>query len=165
MKSITILVAFLVFSTFIKAQSQKVKILNLDTLSGGFLLENDYRLNSQNDIILRPPSIIWQPFGNKLKLGYKKGLFLFGDSLSLGFYKDRIHTCGYDVIGSQKFQKLLFRTVSGGSDKVSIEGYQFLALKASIVVGCLGNQEVPVMWKQNKIKLEKIPLYYVLEIL
>lgn len=165
MKLVSTFLGLFIYATCAWPQQQEIEQLRIDTIKGIFLIEHDYRLNSNNDFIFRPYGIIQQPFSNRLKNGYKNGLFLIGDSLSLGQYKEKIIMCGYKIMESEKFQILLSQKINSVSDTINIEGYQFLNLHLTMVVGCLNKQEMLVMWKQNKLKYKKIPAYYILELL
>jgi len=160
MRVIIILFAACFFCIHASAQESK-----RDTINQTFLYEDDYRLTMNTDAILRPQVFILNHSENKLKDGYKKGLFLFGDSLSLGNYRLLVTQHGYKIMQMQQFQNLLAQIVNEKNNIIEIEGYRFQKTKLKLVIGYLGMHNMNVMWNADHMRLKKLPVYYIEEIL
>lgn len=156
MKSIGILLIMLLCVN--KTYSQELSI-NVDTISTSFLLENDFRLNSKDDVIIRSASLINIVCGDKLRQCYKDGIYLLGDSLSLGSYLDIVQNPGCDVMETQEFRNIM-KGINYSTNKVYIQDYEFIEIKLTIVVGYLGKHRVPVAYSNIR-----IPVFYILEVL
>ena len=156
MKLIYTLLIILLFNS--KTYSQELSI-NVDTICKSFLLENDFRLNSKDDIIIRSASLINIASGKKLRQCYGDGIYLLGDSLSLGSYLDIVLKAGYNVMETQKFRNML-KGIDYSTNRVYIQDYEFVEIKLKIVVGYIGKYRVPVAYSNIR-----IPVFYILEVL